>query len=102
MSRTSSALKANRGAIRKAAYNRRRLVAIDKLVRQTKHGAILTDESTRNLQKAIDKAAARGVIHSNRASRMKSRLLKSGQKVRTATPTRSKKKTTSQAKKTRK
>lgn len=29
------------------------------------------------LQKAVDKAAARGVIHPNRAARMKARLAKS-------------------------
>jgi ribosomal protein S20 len=96
MTRTSSALKANRSAIRKTAQNKRRLTAIDKLIRQAKNQGLA--EVTQSLQKAIDKAAARGVIHQNRASRLKSRLLATRTATAAAT-TSTKKKVTKRTKK---
>jgi len=44
-------------------------------------GADDVDELTRQAVKAIDKAAAKGVIHPNQAARRKSRLVKATQKA---------------------
>ncbi|MEK7461361.1 MAG: 30S ribosomal protein S20 [Patescibacteria group bacterium] len=82
MARTSSALKANRAAIRKTSRNRVRLAAIDKLVRQTKRLETPDAKIAIALQQAIDKAASRGIIHANRAARLKSRLLSNRETVK--------------------
>jgi small subunit ribosomal protein S20 len=60
---------ARRGAIR---FWRRK---VQKLVEAG--GASEAQQSLPQLQKAVDKAAARGVIHPNRAARIKARLAKS-------------------------
>lgn len=48
---------------------------VQKLVESGNSGEAQT--SLPQLQKAVDKAAARGVIHPNRAARLKARLAKS-------------------------
>ncbi len=60
---------ARRSAIR---FWRRR---VEKLVAAGEQEAV--QQSLPQLQKAVDKAAARGVIHPNRAARLKSRLARS-------------------------
>ncbi|GAB4313405.1 MAG: hypothetical protein Kow0097_14550 [Candidatus Bipolaricaulota bacterium] len=59
---------ARRSAIR---FWRRR---VEKLVAAGEQGEV--QQALPQLQKAVDKAAARGVIHPNRAARLKSRLAK--------------------------
>lgn len=78
---TQSAKKALRGSARKKAFNDRRkrtmkdaVKEIEKLAREKK-----TDEAKKLVSKAyaaIDKAAKRGVIKKNTASRKKARLSK--------------------------
>lgn len=102
MTRTSSALKANRAAQTKTIRNRRRLATIDKLIRQSKRSVPSAPEIAISLQRAIDKAASRGVIHPNRAARMKSRLSKAATSKNGSTTTVTKKITSRRAKKTTK
>lgn len=79
---TKSAKKALRQSIKKKKYNTRRKVAVKDVVKKIKK---LREEGkkeeAKNLipqaYKAIDKAAKRGVIKKNTASRKKSRLTKS-------------------------
>lgn len=89
MARSQAALKAGRSSLRKRLHNRIRLVAIDKLVRGIKHASQPSSEQVREFQKAIDKAASRGVLAKNRAARMKHRLLKQRATVSTAAEKRS-------------
>ncbi|MEA2112949.1 MAG: 30S ribosomal protein S20 [Patescibacteria group bacterium] len=77
-----SAKKALRGSRRKAVFNLRRkramkdsIKTIDKLVSNKKKDEANSKLST--AYKAIDKAAKRGIIKKNTASRKKSRLSKS-------------------------
>jgi small subunit ribosomal protein S20 len=78
MAITTSAKKAHRASLKKRVFNVRRqraLTATTKTVRKT----LLTDAaaartSLSEAYKAIDKAAKRGIIKKNTASRKKSRL----------------------------
>jgi small subunit ribosomal protein S20 len=78
---TSSAKKAERSSKRKRVFNSRRKNEMQSVIKQYKKlvSAKKTDEAEKlipKLQKAIDKAAKRGIIKKNNASRKKSRLLK--------------------------
>ena len=79
MAITKSAKKEIKASERKRVFNLRRLRAMRqsiKAVKTTAHkgDAKMTMEQFRLSQKAIDKAAKRGVIKKNTASRKKSRL----------------------------
>lgn len=78
---TKSAKKALRGSKRKRVFNLRRKNEMQSVVKQYKKLVLAkkSEEAKKlipKLQKAIDKAAKRGVIKKNTASRKKSRLLK--------------------------
>ena len=79
MAITKGAKKAHRSSLRKRVFNVRRkgemLDVVKKVRKLVSAGSI--DEATKLMpeaQKAIDKAAKRGVIKDNSASRKKSRL----------------------------
>lgn len=78
---TSSAKKALRGSARKRVFNLRRKRAMKEVIKKTQK-LILTgnakeaEEMLPQVYKTIDKAAKRGVIKKNTASRKKSRLTK--------------------------
>lgn len=77
---TSSAKKALRASKKKQLFNLRRKNEMQSVIKQYKKliSAKKTDEAKKlipRLQKAIDKAAKRGVIKKNTASRKKSRLI---------------------------
>jgi len=80
MANTKSAQKAIRQAERRRVFNLRRLRAMKELVKEVKRLALSKDkkalEVLHEAYKAIDKAAKRGVIKKNTASRKKSRLTK--------------------------
>ncbi len=76
---TKSAKKALRGSERKKVFNLRRKKTMNDAVKKLKTlvSGKKTDEASKTLSeayKAIDKAAKRGVIKKNTASRKKSRL----------------------------
>ena len=78
MAITTSAKKAHRASLKKHVFNIRRKRALTETTKTVKK-LIATDtkEATKSLSlafKAIDKAAKRGVIKKNTASRKKSRL----------------------------
>ena len=78
---TSSAKKALRGSKKKRVFNLRRKNEMQSVIKEYKKLVLAkkTEEAKKlipKLQKAIDKAAKRGVIKKNTASRKKSRLLK--------------------------
>lgn len=72
MANTSSAKKANRVADRRRVFNLRRSKAMKDAVKDA--GKAKDAASLSKAFQAIDKAAKRGVIKKNTASRMKSRL----------------------------
>ena len=80
MANTKSAKKAHEQSLRKRVFNLRRLRAMKDAVKEAKRLALAKDtkvtEALQNAYKAIDKAAKRGVIKKNTASRKKSRLTK--------------------------
>jgi small subunit ribosomal protein S20 len=72
MANTSSAKKAHRVELRRRVFNARRSKAMKDAVKElmkSKDVAVLS-----KAQQAIDKAAKRGLIKKNTASRMKARL----------------------------
>ena len=76
---TSSAKKALRGSARKRVFNLRRKRAMKEVIKKTQKlistgNAKEAGELLPQAYKAIDKAAKRGVIKKNTASRKKSRL----------------------------
>lgn len=76
---TRGALKAHRASLRKRVFNIRRKNAMADVVKKVKKLAVAgeMDEAKKLMpvaQKAIDKAAKRGVIKDNTASRKISRL----------------------------
>lgn len=78
---TKSAEKALRSSKRKAAFNLKRKENLQKTVKQYKKlvAAKKIAEAQKMvpaLQKAIDKAAKKGILKKNTASRKKSRLIK--------------------------
>lgn len=76
---TKGAEKALRGSERKKVFNIRRKTAMKDVVKQVQKAVVAGDakkakELLPSAYKAIDKAAKRGVIKDNTASRKKSRL----------------------------
>ncbi len=76
MANTDSAKKAHRGALRKAVFNARRKRAMKMRVKDFEKAGGKDTAQFSGVFQAIDKAAKRGVIKKNTASRMKSRLSK--------------------------
>jgi small subunit ribosomal protein S20 len=77
--RNKSALKANRQNIKRREHNRAlrsKLRTGLKSVRAAASGenAAGTTQAMSNMQSLVDKMAAKGIIHKNTASRLKSRL----------------------------
>lgn len=75
-----SAKKALRGSLRKKAFNDKRKKEMKNVVKEVKDLIAKKDKSAKELlpkaYKALDKAAKRGVIKKNTASRKKARLAK--------------------------
>lgn len=69
---TKSAHKALRSSRRKKVFNDRVRNKLSETVKTTVKKP--TSENLKNAYQTIDRAAGRGVIHSNRAKRLKSRL----------------------------
>lgn len=80
MANTQSAKKRVRASLRKRNRNRATRSAVKTLVTRARRPAIpdaasLTSEEVRRAISALDKAAEKGVLHHNNASRRKSRLM---------------------------
>src|SRR3979490_2829434 len=80
MANTQSAKKRVRASIRKRDRNRSPRSAVKTLVSRARRPALpeaasLTSEEVRRAISALDKAAEKGVLHANNASRRKARLM---------------------------
>src|SRR5947207_15652701 len=80
MANTQSAKKRVRASIRKRDRNRSTRSAVKTLVSRARRPALpdaasLTSEEVRRAISALDKAAEKGVLHANNASRRKARLM---------------------------
>ena len=80
MANTQSAKKRVRASLRKRDRNRSTRSAVKTLVSRARRPAVpdaasLTSEEVRRAISALDKAAEKGVLHANNASRRKSRLM---------------------------
>jgi small subunit ribosomal protein S20 len=80
MANTQSAKKRVRASLRKRNRNRATRSAVKTLVSRARRPAVpdsvsLTSEEVRRAISSLDKAAEKGVIHANNASRRKSRLM---------------------------
>ncbi len=78
---TDSAKKALRSSKRKKVFNLKRKTEMQSAIKEYKKMVLLKDKGGAEkllpkVQKAIDKAAKRGVIKKNNASRKKSKLMK--------------------------
>lgn len=87
MAITKSAKKAHRASLRKRVYNLRRKTAMKDVVKQVSDllasgNASEAEKLVPQAQKAIDKAAKRGVIKKNTAARKKSRLVAAIQRTK--------------------
>ena len=96
MANTRSAKKRVRASLRKRDRNRSTRSAVKTLVSRARRPAIpdtasLTSEETRRAISALDKAAEKGVLHANNASRRKARLMSALAKLtaQKAAPTKS-------------
>jgi len=84
---TTGAKKAHRASLRKRVFNVRRRRTMNEVVKEVK-SLISTGQKKEaeakmpEAQKAIDKAAKRGIIKENTAARKKSRLVAAIQKVK--------------------
>jgi small subunit ribosomal protein S20 len=86
MANTQSAKKRVRASLRKRNRNRATRSAVKTLVTRARRPAVgdastMTSEEVRRAISALDKAAEKGVLHSNNASRRKSRLMAALAKV---------------------
>ncbi len=86
MANTSSAKKANRGALKRGVFNARRKKMLNDTGKVTSRALASGNlaeaaKSLPALQQAIDKAVKTGVITKNAAARMKSRVAKRISKV---------------------
>lgn len=85
--RSPSVLKRQRQEKRRTVKNRMVKSRIKTLVKKAKQAAIDNDENSEQYLKAaikaIDKAAAKGILHKNTASRKKSRLMQFVKKYKT-------------------
>ena len=80
MANTQSAKKRVRASLRKRNRNRATRSAVKTLVTRARRAAVpgaveLTSDEARRAISALDKAAEKGVLHANNASRRKSRLM---------------------------
>src|SRR2546430_8587381 len=80
MANTQSAKKRVRASVRKRDRNRSTRSAVKTLVSRARRpalpdGASLTSDDVRRAISALDKAAEKGVLHANNASRRKARLM---------------------------
>ncbi len=80
MANTQSAKKRVRASLRKRDRNRSTRSAVKTLVSRARRPALpdaasLTSDEVRRAISALDKAAEKGVLHANNASRRKSRLM---------------------------
>lgn len=81
MANTQSAKKRVRASLRKRDRNRSTRSAVKTLVARARRPALpdaasLTSEDVRRAISALDKAAEKGVLHGNNASRRKARLMR--------------------------
>jgi small subunit ribosomal protein S20 len=86
MANTQSAKKRVRASLRKRNRNRATRSAVKTLVSRARRPSIpenasLTSDEVRRAISSLDKAAEKGVIHSNNASRRKSRLMSALAKI---------------------
>ena len=86
MANTQSAKKRVRASLRKRNRNRATRSAVKTLVTRARRpalpdGASLTSDEVRRAISALDKAAEKGVLHPNNASRRKARLMAALAKV---------------------
>jgi small subunit ribosomal protein S20 len=92
MANTQSAKKRVRASLRKRDRNRSTRSAVKTLVSRARRPAVpdaasLTSEEVRRAISALDKAAEKGVLHANNASRRKARLMSALAKLAPATTT---------------
>ncbi len=90
MANTQSAKKRVRASLRKRDRNRSTRSAVKTLVSRARRPALpdaasLTSDEVRRAISALDKAAEKGVIHANNASRRKARLMSALAKLAPAT-----------------
>lgn len=81
MANTLSAKKRVRSSLRKRHYNRATRSAVKTLVLRARRiggtpSATMTNPEVRQAERALDKAAEKGVLHPNNAARRKSRLMR--------------------------
>jgi small subunit ribosomal protein S20 len=91
MANTRSAKKRVRASLRKRDRNRSTRSAVKTLVSRARRPALpdaasMTSEEVRRAISALDKAAEKGVLHANNASRRKSRLMSAVAKLSAAKP----------------
>jgi small subunit ribosomal protein S20 len=91
MANTQSAKKRVRASIRKRDRNRSTRSAVKTLVSRARRPALpeaasLTSEEVRRAISALDKAAEKGVLHANNASRRKARLMSALAKLAPTAP----------------
>jgi small subunit ribosomal protein S20 len=93
MANTQSAKKRVRASLRKRNRNRATRSAVKTLVSRARRPAVpdgsLTADETRRAISALDKAAEKGVLHPNNASRRKSRLMAALARLEPVAPTKS-------------
>src|SRR5438132_14312484 len=91
MANTQSAKKRVRASLRKRDRNRSTRSAVKTLVSRARRPALpeaasLTSEEVRRAISSLDKAAEKGVLHPNNASRRKSRLMSALAKLTAGKP----------------
>ena len=91
MANTQSAKKRVRASLRKRDRNRSTRSAVKTLVSRARRPALpeaasLTSEEVRRAISSLDKAAEKGVLHRNNASRRKSRLISALAKLTAGKP----------------
>src|SRR6266480_4519659 len=91
MANTQSAKKRVRASLRKRDRNRSTRSAVKTLVSRARRPALpdaasLTSEEVRRAISALDKAAEKGVLHANNASRRKARLMSALAKLSAGRP----------------
>ena len=92
MANTQSAKKRVRASLRKRDRNRSTRSAVKTLVSRARRPALpdaasLTSDEVRRAISALDKAAEKGVLHANNASRRKARLMSALAKLAADKPT---------------
>src|SRR2546423_3993013 len=95
MANTQSAKKRVRASLRKRDRNRSTRSAVKTLVSRARRPAVpdaasMTSDEVRRAISALDKAAEKGVLHANNASRRKSRLMSALAKLTAQQPAQAK------------